>query len=143
MLLSCESGEEEIIVVPENYKGYILIIFNQENGAPIKYKDEKRVYQIPPSGVLKTQFSGNYGSVGFAEFYYERITSENKLPSFADITQIPQNTVVGFRGATGTVKKSADSENRIEFVEFYVGTREQIKQAKEDIKKLDIIKLAE
>lgn len=142
-LLGCDSGEKEIIVIPDNYKGYILIIFNQENGTSIKYKNKKRIYRIPQNGVLKTQFSGNYGSVGFTEFYYEEIKPENKLPSFARITQIPENTVVGLRGATGTVKKNAESEERIEFVEFYVGTKEQIEQAKENIKKLDIVKLAE
>ena len=143
MLVGCDTGEQEIIIVPKDYTGYILVIFNQEEGEPVRYEGRKRVYEIPQNGILKTQFSGNYGSVGFAEFYYKNIDPGNKLSSFAEMEKVPGNTVVGFRGPTGTVKKSRENDDRIEFVEFYVGSKAQIDQAREDIKKLDIVKLAE
>lgn len=143
MLFSCDSGEEEIIVIPENYTGYVLIIFNQKDGIPIKYEGEKRVYEIPQNGVLKTQFTGNEGWREFPEYYYERITPDNKLASFVEIKKVPIDTIVGFMGANGTVKKSAESEERIEFVKFYIGTKSQIEQAQQELEKLDIVKLAQ
>lgn len=143
VLFSCDNGEQEIIVVPKDYKGYVLIIFNQKDGNPTKYEGKKRVYEIPQNGVLKTQFTGNYGSVGFADYYYENISLGNRLPSLVEIEKTPIDTVVGFRGATGTIKKSADSEERIEFVKFYIGTKSQIEQAKNEADKLDIVKLVQ
>lgn len=143
VLFGCDSGEQEIIIIPKDYTGYILIIFNQANGSPPEYESKKRIYKIPKNGVLKTQFTGNYGSVGFTEFYYDQISPENKLSSFVELKKLPDHTVVGFRGATGTVKKSSESEDRIEFVKFFVGSKYQIEQAKQEADKLDIVKLAE
>lgn len=143
MLFSCDSGEQEIIVIPKEYKGYVLIIFNQKDGNPIKYEGKKRVYEIPQSGILKTQFKSNDGWREFTEYYYEKIAPENKLSSFAEIKKVPKDTIVGFMGANGTVKKSAESEERIEFVEFYIGTKSQIEQAQQELEKLNIVKLAQ
>ncbi|RXK85818.1 DUF6843 domain-containing protein [Filimonas effusa] len=144
MLSSCgNSGEQEIIVVPKNFKGYIIIIFNQKSGMSIKYEGKKRVYEIPPNGILKTQFAGNYGWREFAEYYYEKIIPENKLSSYAEIKKVPTDTIVGFMGATGTVKKSTESEERLEFIEFYIGTKSDIEQAQKQAAKLDIVKITE
>ena len=46
MLLNCNSGDKEVIVVPKNYKGYVVITYNQKNGVPAKYEDGKRIYEI-------------------------------------------------------------------------------------------------
>lgn len=144
MLTSCNTnGEQEIIVVPKNYKGYIIIVFNQEDGVPAKYEGKKRVYEIPQSGVLRTQFKVNDGGREFAEYYYDKIAPENKLPSFVEIKKVPTDTVVGFMGANGTVKKSSKSEERLEFCEFYIGTKADIEQAQGQVEKLDFVKLAE
>jgi hypothetical protein len=141
--LSCDKGEEEIVIVPEGYRGFVIIIFNQEHGAPEKYDGKNRVYEIPQNGILKTRFKGNYGRRGFAKIYYEKISSKNRLSSFAELNKIPADSVVGFIGANGTVKKDANSEERIEFVEFYVGTRQEIMHAQEIVERLGIIRLME
>jgi len=144
MLSSCNNiGEQEIIVVPKDFKGYIIIIFNQKNGTPTKYEGKKRVYEIPSNGILRTQSNVNDGWQEFAEFYYEKIIPENKLPSYAEIKKVPTDTIVGFMGATGTVKKSSESEEHIEFSFYYIGTKSDIEQAQEQTEKLDIVKLAE
>jgi hypothetical protein len=143
MLTSCTNGEQEVIVVPKNFKGYIIIIHNQKNGMQKKYEGKKRVYEIPQNGILKTQFNVNDGWQQFAEFYYEKIAPENKLSTFAEIVKVPVDTIAGFMGASGTVKKSSESEERIEFSEFYIGTKLEIEQAQEQVEKLDIVKLAD
>jgi len=38
MVSSCSSGEKEIYILPKDYTGYIILIFNQENGAEKKYE---------------------------------------------------------------------------------------------------------
>ncbi len=144
MLFGCDKkGEQEIIVVPKGFTGYILIIFNQKSGLPQRYEEGKRVYEVPSSGILKTQFRGNYGRREFPEYYYDKIEPNNKLSSYAEIKKVPTDTIVGFMGASGTVKKKAGDKEWLEFMEFYVGTQEKIRDAQEQIQKLDIPKIAD
>lgn len=51
----------ELHLIPNNYRGDIYIIFNQNDGLEREYQDKRRIYRIPPSGVLKTKFSPNTG----------------------------------------------------------------------------------
>ena len=142
LLAGCEKkGEAEILIIPRDFKGYVIIAYDQKNGLPIKYEGDKRVYEIPQLGVLKTQFKPNNGWKEFPEYYYERIAPENKLPSIAEINLIPMDKVVGFMGATGTVRVNNYNEDRIEFSEFFIGTKLEIKHSQEQTAKLDIMKL--
>jgi len=148
MFFGCNTSEQEIIIAPRDYKGYILVIFNQENGQPIKYEGKKRVYEIPQNGILKTQFSINSGLGEPPIFYYEKIAPESRLPSsmFYEFETLPIDTVVGFEGATGSVRKNDYNEERVRFAEFYIGTKSDIEQAmkeKDKLTQMDILKLAE
>jgi len=141
VLSSC--GEQEVVVVPDNYKGYIVVIFNQKNGEPIKYEEGKRVYEIPQDGILKTQFEPDEGWREFPEFYYEKIVPENKLCSFAELKEVPADTIVGLMGALGTMQKNDYNEDRFVYALFYIGTKSEIEQAQEQVEKVDFLKQAE
>jgi hypothetical protein len=141
VLTSCSQGEQEVIVVPKKFKGYILVVFDQKNGEPIKYVGAKRLYEIPQNGILKTQFKSNEGLRDFAQYYYDTIMPENKLGSFAEIKRVPSDTVAGFMGAAGTVRKSSQSDDYLEFCEFYIGTQSDIIKSQEQVSKLDIPRL--
>jgi len=145
MLLGCDTGEQEVIIVPRDYTGYILVIFNQEDGNPVKYEGKKRVYEIPSDGILKTQFSINGGWSDYPEFYYEAMGSENKLPSniLSEIESLPTDTIVCYKGATGSIRKNNYNDERIRFAKYYIGTKPDIRRAKEEADKLDILKLGE
>lgn len=142
-LSSCQTGEQEIVIVPTDYTGYIVIIHNQEHGNPIRYEGKKRVYEIPQSGILRTQFSGNYGWVGLTEFYYESIAQEKQIPFKVDADSLPSDSIVAFGGSTGKANKDLEGKETVEFKLFYVGTKEQIDKAYEEAEKLNIVKLAE
>lgn len=145
MLFGCNTGEQEIIVVPRDYTGYILVIFNQEDGEPVKYDGEKRVYEIPGDGILKTRFTSNGGWNDYPVFYYEAIASENKLPSsiFSELEVLPTDTIVGFKGATGSIRKNDFNDERVRFSKYYIGTKSDIERAKKEVEKLDLVKLVE
>ncbi|WP_034656853.1 DUF6843 domain-containing protein [Cellulophaga baltica] len=67
---SCLSGsyiDKELFYIPNGIKGNISILFNCKDGKPKKWKDGKRLYEIPISGVLKTQFKENIGRLSFEE----------------------------------------------------------------------------
>lgn len=145
MLLGCDTEEQEIIIAPRNYTGYIIVIFNQEDGKPVKYEGKKRVYEIPSDGVLKTQFNTNGGWSDYPEFYYEAMDPENKITSniLSEIESLSMDTIVGFKGATGSIRKNNYDDERIRFAKYYIGTKPDIKRAKEEAEKLDIVKLGE
>jgi hypothetical protein len=59
--------DKELFYIPNGIKGNISILFNCKDGKPKKWKDGKRLYEIPISGVLKTQFKENIGRLSFEE----------------------------------------------------------------------------
>ena len=67
---SCLSGthiEKEVFYIPDEMEGKIFVLFDCEDGKPKKWKNGKRLYEIPPSGVLKTKFKENTGYISFKE----------------------------------------------------------------------------
>jgi|GEM_PF-1839861 len=69
---SCaQQSEDTIRLIPEGYLGTVMIIFNQKNGEAEEYEDGKRVYRIPETGILYTQFEPNYGIQKHEYFYLD------------------------------------------------------------------------
>ncbi len=83
LLSSCnQKAEPETYLIPSEFKGEVNILFNQD-GVPVKYKNEygrdtvytpeigektkyengRRLYEIPSSGILLTQFKTNDGFI--------------------------------------------------------------------------------
>lgn len=141
LFFSCNSGDEEVIIVPKNYTGYIVIIYNQKNGESVKYENGKRVYQIPSNGILKTQFKGNYGLRDFTKYYFNNISDSNKIPSFIDFNAIPTQLVVGLKGSNGNANIDFKGKETVEFSLYYIGTKEDILLSIEKAEKLDILTL--
>lgn len=56
-----DRAEPELHLIPQGVEGPVLIVFNDPDGEPAEYEGESRVYEIPKSGVLRTQFSPNEG----------------------------------------------------------------------------------
>jgi len=65
--------EREIYLIPEGFRGKIMVFFDQEDGQKKHYEKESRLYRIPASGFIKSQFPKNGGcmSDGRIQFYYE------------------------------------------------------------------------
>jgi len=143
VLLSCNRGEGEIVIVPQHYTGYIVIVYDQAEGQNPDYKDGKRIYRVPENGILKTRFSANPGWIGIPEFYYGEIASENKILFKPDPRSLPIDTVVANGGTAGSVKKVAGGEEFVRFLEYYIGNKEQIDAAKERVQRLDLLKVIE
>ncbi|HEY8400331.1 MAG TPA: hypothetical protein VIK89_03665 [Cytophagaceae bacterium] len=76
---SCQKKSEDCIyIIPRDFEGNILIIFNQKDGMDISYEDGKRVYKIDSTGVLKTQFVENYGV--HQNFFYVVEENNKRIP---------------------------------------------------------------
>jgi hypothetical protein len=62
-------AQHEVHLIPAGFRGAVVVIFNDSAGAPEEYEGRSRLYRIPPSGVLRTQFGPNEGW-GRPDYYY-------------------------------------------------------------------------
>jgi len=76
LLAGCSEApqcEEEIYLVPEGFRGKIMVFFDQPDGQAKEYENTARLYHIPASGFIKSQFPKNGGCMGDGriQFFYE------------------------------------------------------------------------
>lgn len=141
LVLGCSKKEEAIFILPEDYTGYIIILYNQENGSEVKYENNARVYEIPKSGILKTKFDADYGWSQFPKFYYDNDKSK-EIKYYYDFNEIPSDEIVSYGSTTGNANRDLKGESTVSFSQHYVGTKEQIKIAIEKANTFDYVKLA-
>lgn len=71
---SCQKkGEDCIYLIPKNFEGNILLVFEQKEGADTLYEGNTRVYKFDTTGILKSKFSSNYGIQRKSYYYVDRI----------------------------------------------------------------------
>ncbi len=56
-----KNAESERYILPDDFQGVVLVLFDQEDGQEKEYDGEFRIYRVPESGVLKTEFSQGIG----------------------------------------------------------------------------------
>lgn len=125
-MFGCKQAEPETYLISESFKGKVNIIFNQEKGALPKYENGRRVYEIPISGVLLTQFKDEYG-LGDHQFYY--VNSAGKRTAlkvlhddiYKDSTSTANRDEIGifYDGTTGVYGNSGDPK-ALHYQEFVV-----------------------
>ena len=139
-LVSCHTGKHEIIVTPRGFTGPVFVVFDQRTGLPAQYMGYSHLYQVPTSGVLHTQFAPNAGWVGVPQFYQGAVAVVNRLPTRLLLGRVPPDTVVGFMGATGSVRLGAETEERLRWQEFFIGNRDMVKQAQAQVDTLNVLR---
>ncbi len=142
IFFSCNTAEEEIYILPKDYTGYVILIYNQEDGLEKKYIDGKRVYEIPSSGILKTQFEPNTGWAEFSEFYYENIKSDI-IPYTYEFEELNDSSIVAYGGTTGTANRDLEGTSVVKFSKYYVGNKTQIQEAIDRAEAFDYVKIAD
>jgi hypothetical protein len=105
LFLSCgRKGEDSVYLIPKDFEGNLLIVFNQDKGTDAVYEKQARLYLFDTTGVLMTKFSPNYG-VQQNHYYYvdslgNRTDIKYALPSQLkgtdDVVIINQETGNGF-----------------------------------------------
>lgn len=61
-LLMSKRATDEIYVLPDGYEGPVIVLMEREDGESKKYdRNGNRLYEVPGSGVLKTQFEFQEG----------------------------------------------------------------------------------
>lgn len=141
-LWQTEIGDDEIFILPAGYRGVVFILYDQKNGEPVKYQQGKRVYEIPPNGVLKTQFSLNTGWRRFGEYYYKENGDLVKIPYVIDDKDTETDKSFDPDKIHVCCTSSGQAgrgpmESPVTFGQFYVGTEEDISKAAEEGEKIN------
>lgn len=108
----------EIHVIPDNYKGRVLIIFNQKDGKDVDTTGDTIFFKIDETGILKTKFPKFQESSVVSHFFYK---SEMKIP-IPEWTPMEKESIksgIGvFNGGTGEELIN----NKMEIIEeYYIG----------------------
>lgn len=145
MFIGCtKKGEDEVFLLPKDFVGYAIILYNQPDGNSIKYvNNNKRLFEIPPSRVLKTQFNADYGRTDFPEFYFEAIKDENRIPLVIDAVNYSENKVNASMPDIGKVYKNTNVSESVECSIFFIGTKNEINRASKEIDNMNIHELLE
>jgi hypothetical protein len=90
------SVDNETTVLPTEFRGRVLIIFNSKNGQAPKYINGCRYYEIPENGILCTQFSPNDGVMkDFKKKFKVLISNKNgileEIPIRNELRGTPSN----------------------------------------------------
>lgn len=127
--------------VPAGFVGNVATIFGVPDSASTEARDGRRVYRIPPDGVLRTQFATTYGwsspaffCVAVAETVAVAIpygptgsiddTPENRADSRVEVFAYRTGTTAApVRGKPGSF--SSDAPCSVKFASSFVGTRAQ------------------
>ena len=109
-------------MLPRGFVGPVLIIFNQPDGEPREYKDGKRVYRIPSSGVLRTQFPTPPSGVVPAHFHYalnDSLVAELRELIGSEAASADTGLYV-FEGEIGGVSRSPPDPH-LDYLSYVVG----------------------
>lgn len=145
MVVGCSRSipcEKEIYVLPDGFKGQMIVFFDQSDGQDIEYKNETRVYRLPASGLLKTQFPRNGGCMGdnrIQFFYEDNAGDRGKLDFWMDVPRdsIPDNkdyVLMTFLSEKGT---------KPDFVIHLIGTHQEFKSLTNSVRDIDPVEILE
>jgi len=124
----------ERYLIPENYRGPVYVIFNQKDGQTKEYEGNRRLYRIPSTGVLFTQFKDEQGWIN-QDYYLVSSDGQRKKLGVLDTRDFNEewtleknpkepsrdSFAVFNPGTMGTIGNSGDSNSKV-FSLLYVGT---------------------
>lgn len=130
LLGSCRTeSEPELFLVPDNYQGVVIVLFNQPNGEHEKYIDGRRLFDIPQNGILATRFSRTTHGKLNQVYYYKDKNGNRKTeiqPYFFGQVDEAKNYVMN--GVYGNFTNDLDSINRNKYpVQYRIFTIGKIK----------------
>ena len=76
--LSTHYCEPETFLIPQNYHGYIRIIYNEKCGTH-EYEGKRRLYRIPADGILITDFPSEYGEINQEYYFVDNVGKRTKI----------------------------------------------------------------
>jgi hypothetical protein len=105
-LIAKDSASYDIFLIPENYRGQVVIEYGVQDGTKEEYEGKWRVYRIPESGHLKTTFTikGNSIRLSGSKYYYvDKKGNRKELKHFCEHCEDKDTTSIQvIYGSLGT-----------------------------------------
>ena len=126
----------ETFLIPEDFKGVVYVIYDEEIGDLKEYEGLRRVYKIPKTGVLFTKFKQTQG-IHNRKFYYVNKNGDRKGLGILDYREYNEKYTINPRPtepprdslAVFTPEISTDLmlKTKYYFTTFTVGKYQEIK----------------
>jgi membrane protein implicated in regulation of membrane protease activity len=133
----------ETYLIPSTYRGRVLVVFNQPDGQKPEVERGRRIYRIPSSGVLFTQFAAEQGFID-QQYYFSTPAGQRKRLGVLDtrdfneewttvkhVSEPPQDSVAVFNPGTMGSMGDGNGPHRKVFLELSVGTYNDLKHFKD------------
>jgi hypothetical protein len=125
-------ADPEIHLIPEGYTGEVTIVFNAPDGAPFDVEDGARLYRIPSSGILFTQFPLNYGMGPVRKCFLVAPNGDRREihdSGESTLRDTPENRtnprIEIFNSGRGFIQAGL-RPCEIQYEQYFVGTRAQV-----------------
>lgn len=117
-LTACETDRTpETFLLPENFKGFFYIVYNQTYGQATAFEQNRRIYQIPSTGVLFTKSKNDWRSIKFEngvinqQFYFIADNGQKKKIKILD---------TGDFNSVATIHKKTELYSRDSLAAFFI-----------------------
>jgi hypothetical protein len=128
-----------LFLIPDGYKGTVVVFFDIPNGKPIKFMGKSRVYEIDSNGVLLTQFKQNIDvkpSKNVKYYYFIRKGNSNKELPYVDKDEFSKFTsekIIVFAKTmeNGLSDKNHKQYNYLNFIVGKLGESDSLYQQRE------------
>jgi hypothetical protein len=134
--------EKETFLIPEGYKGNVVVIFNQPDGEKPEYENGRRIYRIPHSGILFTQLKDEEGMID-QQYYYVSPNGERRKLGVLDVRDFneawtteknlhepPRDSLAVFNPGTMGTMGNANGDSKI-FSQLSVGTYNDLRNLRD------------
>lgn len=78
--LQYDKCEPETFLIPSGFNGKVHVVYNKSCGQKAEYENGRRLYKIPNTGILLTQFKDEYGSIDQQYFIIDSNSHRTILP---------------------------------------------------------------
>jgi hypothetical protein len=75
-------AEPETFLIPQNFRGQFVIIFDEPCGQSVNYENGKRIYQIPNDGILITKSKQTMGVIDRKFYLIDENGNQTQMPEF-------------------------------------------------------------
>ena len=118
IIIKIESPSYDIFLIPDGFRGEIVIEYDVKNGAAKEFEGKWRIYKIPLTGKLKTEFKIKGKSVRFSQskyYYVDKNKNRKELKHFCrNCIEKDTTNVQVIPGGLGT-------RNNTPYLSFFIG----------------------
>ncbi|KRF39833.1 DUF6843 domain-containing protein [Paenibacillus sp. Soil787] len=109
-------------LLPKDYTGWVEVTFAQTDSTALKNEGNNIIFEVPPSGKIKTSSKNVTGPMRF--YYVDEKGTQKEIPTNVEM-------IHGVSTSSATIGKAdGKSEDITEKLSFYVGTKEQWDQVR-------------